>query len=183
MTGRSGAALMRDLDIARSLIAATMEGADGAVTLKMRLGWDVDSINSPELASIAQAEGVSMITVHGRTRNQFYEGHADWSMVRDVVDAVSIPVIVNGDISNAANARRAMEMSGADGVMVGRAAVGRPWLPGQVSAALNGREIRIFSLEAQLNILVELVDDALFDRALRTRRRSLTGSSTQLSRL
>ena len=138
--GWSGSALMRDLDLAVSLIVATRKAVPDRVpvTLKMRLGWSRDTINAPELARRAVAEGVELVTVHGRTRDQFYEGSADWHAIRAVREAIDVPLVVNGDIDGAETARAAMAASGADAPMIGRAACGRPWLPGAVGRALGG---------------------------------------------
>ena len=132
-TGYSGSALMRDLDHAESLIAAVVEAVRVPVTVKMRLGWDHASINAPDLARRAQECGAAMITVHGRTRCQFYKGEANWTAIKAVRDAISLPLVVNGDIGDAVGARAAMRSSGADAVMVGRAAYGAPWLPGIIA--------------------------------------------------
>ena len=137
--GYSGSALMRDPDLALRLIEAVVGAVKVPVTLKMRLGWDEECLNAPDLARQAEAAGVRMIAVHGRTRCQFYRGTADWRAIRRVVDSVRIPVIANGDIVDAASARRALDQSGAAGVMVGRATRGRPWLVSRIAAALEGR--------------------------------------------
>ncbi len=134
--GQSGSALMRDLDHALTLIEATIGAVRVPVTLKMRLGWDHESINARELARRAQDAGVQLIAVHGRTRCQFYKGKADWRAVRAVRDAISIPLVVNGDVVSYDDARAALDCSGADGVMIGRGAQGQPWLPGQIGRRL-----------------------------------------------
>ena len=158
--GQSGSALMRDLDHALKLIEATIAAVKVPVTLKMRLGWDDRSLNAPELARRAEAAGVQMITVHGRTRCQFYKGEADWSAVRAVRDAVTIPLVVNGDITSFDKAVRALEMSGADAVMIGRGAQGQPWLPGQIGRQLEtGKAESAPSLTEQLAHVRSLYDD------------------------
>jgi nifR3 family TIM-barrel protein len=166
--GQSGSALMRDLDHALTLIEATISAVKVPVTLKMRLGWDDRSLNAPDLARRAEAAGVQMVTVHGRTRCQFYKGEADWRAVRAVRDAIGIPLVVNGDITSFEKAVTALEMSGADAVMVGRGAQGQPWLPGQIGRRLEtGVAEPSPSLADQLDYVRALYDDICSHYGLR----------------
>lgn len=160
--GQSGSALMRDLDHALQLIDAVVGAVDLPVTLKMRMGWDHDSLNAPELGRRAEQAGVKMITVHGRTRCQFFKGQADWRFVAKVKQAVSVPIIVNGDVRMVNDIRDALHLSGADGVMIGRGCYGRPWFPGRAAAALaDGGEITAPPMNEQKEIVLEHYDAML----------------------
>jgi tRNA-dihydrouridine synthase B len=162
VNGDAGSALMRDLPLATRLIDATVRAVKVPVTLEMRMGWDHSSLNAPELARIAEDLGVKMITVHGRTRCQLYKGEADWAFIRKVKDAVGLPVIANGDICSLDDAREALRQSGADGVMIGRGAYGRPWLLGQVMAELGaGGQRPEPSLDEQLAAMLEQFGEML----------------------
>lgn len=160
--GAAGSALMRDPCHALRLIEAVVRVARVPVTLKMRLGWDCASRTAPEIAKRAEAAGVSMVVIHGRTRQQFYKGAADWTAIGETVQAVNIPVIANGDITTVSDARRALTLSGAAGVMIGRAAQGRPWLPAAIAGALaNGGEAVAPSRDVICASLIALFEDTL----------------------
>ncbi len=172
--GLSGSALMRNLDHAITLVEATVGAASVPVTLKMRLGWDDNSHNAPELARRAQDAGVSLITVHGRTRCQFYTGKADWGAIRKVREAITIPLIANGDGNSIVSAQEMMRLSGADGVMIGRGAYGRPWWPGVIAKGLATKTMIEPALATERDIVlrhqsltIDLYGDSLGNKTFR----------------
>jgi tRNA-dihydrouridine synthase B len=179
--GMAGSALMRDEDQALRIIAATVEAVKIPVTLKMRMGWDHANLNAPRIARRAEAAGIQLITVHGRTRAQLFNGRADWAFIRRVKEAVTIPVVGNGDINTVDDAVTVLEMSGADGVMVGRGSYGKPWFPAQVQAFVaTGARVPDPSLDQRCAILLDHYEALLSyygrDKGVRIARKHLAWS-------
>ncbi len=178
-SGLSGSALMKDPDLALNIVQAVVQATQRPVTLKMRLGWDEDMLNAPGIAQGAEEAGIKLITVHGRTRCQFYKGQADWTAVANTKQAVQIPVFVNGDIVSAESAKTALDQSGCDGVMLGRSLVGRPWLLSEVKAELDGTAPQSLSADDKLAFIVQHYHDILDfygeHKGVRVARKHLAG--------
>ena len=161
INGDAGSALMRQVPLATKILEATVKAVNIPVTLKMRMGWDNSSLNAPEMARIAEDVGIQMLTVHGRTRCQMYKGNADWKFIKNVKEAVKLPVIANGDIVDFASAERAMAESGADGIMIGRGTYGKPWFVKQVIEHLKGNDFAAPSLAQQKEIILRHYEEML----------------------
>lgn len=162
VNGFAGSALMKDEDLAARIMEAVVKAVKIPVTMKMRLGWNSENLNAPSMAKRAENVGIKMLTVHGRTRCQMYNGNANWELISKTKQAVKIPVIANGDIKTSSDAKKAMELSGADGVMIGRAVYGKPWLIAQVSAELRGEDKNFTpTLIDQKNIIISHLDEMI----------------------
>ena len=184
VNGMAGSALMREEGLAERILEATVKAVKIPVTLKMRMGWDHQSLNAPKLAKIAENVGIRMITIHGRTRCQMYKGSADWNFIRTVKDAIALPVIANGDITTFEDVDRALDESGADGVMIGRGSYGRPWFVAQAAAHLKGQKLMDPTLSEQRDILLEHYDEMLglygTDNGMRVARKHIGWYSSGL---
>ncbi len=154
VNGFAGSALMKDEELATRIMEAVVKAVKIPVTMKMRLGWNYENLNAPSLAKKAEDVGIKMLTVHGRTRCQMYNGNANWELIAKTKEAVKIPLIANGDIRNSEDAKKALELSKADGIMIGRACYGKPWLIAQINAELKGQKITIPNIEEQKNIVL-----------------------------
>ena len=184
VTGKAGPALMREPDLVKRICDAVVRAVSLPVTLKTRLGWDDVFLNAPEIAQIAEQAGVKLVTIHGRTRCQMYKGQADWSAVKAVVDAVQIPVFVNGDINSCETAKAALSFSGAAGVMVGRSVMGQPWLLAQIADYISGQPVRLVPSTLERHMMMQ---DHLSDiiaesgvRGLRAARKHFASYCAQL---